>query len=74
MTAWIFTPIILVCLGGQSRDECQPPTAEMVITGEPSGNEIMCNKYSQMQLAGTSIGRGLRDGEWIKIMCDRKPK
>ncbi len=68
----IFTPIVLVCLAGQARSECTRYTALDVVYGEPAKNEIMCGFYAQAALAGTSIGRSLRDGQWIKIECDRK--
>ena len=38
---------------------------------EPAKNEMMCGFYAQAALAGTSIGRSLRDGEWTKIVCER---
>jgi hypothetical protein len=31
----------------------------------------MCNFYGEAALAGTSIGQGLRAGEWVKIVCER---
>ncbi len=68
----IFTPIVLVCLAGQARDECTKYTAADVLRGEPAKNEMMCNFYGEAALAGTSIGRSLRDGEWVKIVCERE--
>jgi len=68
----IFTPIVLVCLAGQARDECTKYTAVDVFYGEPAKNEVMCNFYGQAALAGTSIGLGLKDGEWVKFECERK--
>jgi hypothetical protein len=70
----LFTPIVLVCLAGQARAECTKYTAADVFYGEPAKNEVMCNFYGQAALAGTSIGRGLRDGEWVKIVCERSRK
>jgi hypothetical protein len=67
----LFTPIVLVCLASQARDACTKTTAADLFYGEPSKNEIMCNFYGQAALAGTSIGQGLRDGEWVKIVCER---
>ena len=68
----IFTPIVLVCLAGQARAECTKYTAVDVIQGEPARNEMMCSFYGEAALAGTSIGRSLRDGEWVKIVCERE--
>ena len=68
----IFIPIVLVCLAGQAPSECTRYTAVDVFYGEPAHNEVMCNFYGQATIAGTSIGRSLRDGQWIKIECDRK--
>jgi hypothetical protein len=68
----IFTPIVLVCLAGQTRDECTRYTAADVFYGEPAKNEMMCGFYGQAGAAGTSIGRTLRNGEWLKVECDRR--
>jgi hypothetical protein len=67
----MFIPYVLVCLAGQSPYECTRQTAQDVVMAEPAKNEIMCGFYAQAALAGTSIGRGLRDGEWVKIICER---
>ncbi len=67
----IFTPFVLVCLAGQARADCTRYTALDVVAGEPAKNEMMCAFYAQAALAGTSIGRSLRDGQWIKIVCER---
>jgi hypothetical protein len=32
----------------------------------------MCAFYGQASLSGTSIGRGLRDGEWVKLPSERE--
>ena len=66
-----FIPYVLVCLAGQAPYECTRETAQDVIAAEPAKNEVMCGFYGQAALAGTSIGRGLREGEWIKIVCER---
>jgi hypothetical protein len=67
----IFTPVILVCLAAQAHYECTRQTAQDVFFGEPAKNEMMCGFYGQAALAGTSIGRSLRQGEWIKVTCER---
>ena len=66
-----FIPYVLVCLAGQSPYECTRQTAQDVVAAEPAKNEMMCGFYAQAALAGTSIGRSLRDGEWLKIVCER---
>jgi hypothetical protein len=67
----IFTPIVLVCLASQPRDACTKDTAADLIYGEPATTEATCALYGRAALASTSIGQSLRDGQWIKVVCER---
>jgi hypothetical protein len=70
----IFTPIVLVCLAAQLPSECTRETAQDVFLGEPASNEMMCGFYGQAAIAGTSLGRSLRNGEWVKTTCERRER
>ena len=67
----MFIPIVLVCIAGQSPQECLPPTARIVVTGEAVPNELVCMRDGQMKFAQTAIAQRL-NGEYTKVMCLRK--
>ena len=67
----MFIPLVLVCIAGQSPQECLPPTARIVVTGEAVPNEMACARDAQMKFAPTAIAQKL-DGEYVKVMCLRK--
>ena len=71
MTGTLFIAYILVCAAGQQPWECTRYTALDVVQAEPAKNEMMCGFYAQAALAGASIGRSLRDGQWTKVVCER---
>ena len=67
----MFKVLILVCSSALSRAECVPQNARDVMEAEPSTMLGMCGFLGMAALAGTSIGRSLRDNEYPKVICER---
>ena len=70
----MLTALILVCsvvVTPELRD-CDRTNAVYVLRlSEETGNPATCMMQGQAYLAGTAIGRELREDERIKVMCVR---
>jgi hypothetical protein len=68
----MLTALILVCsvvVTPELRD-CDRANAVYVLRlPEETGNPATCLMHGQAYLAGTAIGRELREDERIKVMC-----
>lgn len=70
--AGLYKIVALICIAGQSSQECQPPTArDVMVLGEQS-TEMACMRQAQMSAGGVELLRRLAANEWIKFACERK--
>jgi hypothetical protein len=70
----MLTALILVCSVAVTPElrECDRTNAVYVLRlPEETGNPVICMMHGQAYLAGTAIGRELREDERIKVMCVR---
>ena len=68
----MLTALILVCSVAVTPElrDCDRDNAVYVLRlPEETGNPATCLMHGQAYLAGTAIGRELRDDERIKVMC-----
>lgn len=66
-----FAVMILVCAAGMHPADCRLDTAVDVIAGPEARNEIMCALHGQAYFAESALGAGLREGEYVKVLCTR---
>ena len=66
-----FAMMILVCAAGMRPADCQLNSAVDVIAGPEAPNEIMCALHGQAYFAESALGVGLRQGEYVKVLCTR---
>lgn len=70
-----FSVIVLICsLAVSSARDCSVDNAVDVLRGPDVRNEIMCGLHGQAYVAETVIGRGLRPGQFVKLLCTRSSK
>lgn len=74
MSPYIFVAHVLVCLSGQTRDECTKYTAQDDILAHAAPttqitNELMCARVAQEAIAALPLDL---DGKWLKITCERE--
>jgi hypothetical protein len=65
----------MICVAGMAPQDCSPLpgySRDVAIIGEVQ-NEITCGIEAQQDLAKNAPFRNLADGEFVKIMCVRKP-
>ena len=70
----MLTAIILVCSIAITPEigDCNRTNALHVLKlPEETGNPFTCLMHGQAYLAGTAIGRELRENERVKVMCVR---
>ena len=67
----MFKVLILVCSIHLSPPDCETNTATEVISGPSASNESVCGLYGQAYIAGTAIGTGLSNDEYVKVKCTR---
>jgi hypothetical protein len=70
----MLTALILVCSVAVTPElrDCDRTNAVYVLRlPEETGNPATCMMHGQAYLAGTAIGRELREDERIKVMCVR---
>lgn len=70
-----FQIIAMICVAGMAPQDCSPLpgySRDVAIIGEVQ-NEITCGIEAQQDLAKNAPFRNLADGEFVKIMCVRKP-
>ena len=65
----MFKVILLICASSIPRGDCQVETARDVLRGPDAVDLIACGFQSQAYFAGTELGRQIRDGEYVKILC-----
>jgi hypothetical protein len=73
----MLTAIILVCsvaVTPELRDCNRTNAVHVLRLPEETGNPFMCMLHGQAYLAGTTIGRELREDERVKVMCVRAAK
>ena len=66
----MFDVIALVCILGQSPQECQPPTALRQIFLSTVSNEIRCGIEGQEHLA--QAANMVPQGYYAKLLCVRR--
>lgn len=67
-----FKILAIICVAGMSRSDCDANNARDVALSAPVANEIMCSTEAPMFAASLSNYRGLAEGEFIKLVCDRR--
>ena len=70
----MLTALILVCsvaVTPELRDCDRTNAIHLLQLPEETGNPLMCMMHGQAYLAGTAIGRELREDERVKVMCVR---
>jgi hypothetical protein len=70
----MLTALILVCsvaVTPELRDCDRSNAIHLLQLPEQTGNPLMCMMHGQAYLAGTVIGRELREDERVKLMCVR---
>jgi hypothetical protein len=68
----MLTALVLICSAAVTPDvrDCTRANATAVMRVPARfGNPAACFLNGQAYLAGTSIGRELRDGEQVKVVC-----
>jgi hypothetical protein len=68
-----FKVLALICSAGISASDCDANNARDVALSTPVANEIMCSTEAPKFAASLSNYRGLAKGEFIKLVCDRRP-
>lgn len=66
----MFEIIALICIAGQSPQECMPQTARDVFKVGEANSDLACMRDAQMGAAKVSLR--LEPGEFYKFMCVRK--
>lgn len=69
-----FSVVAMVCLAGMSPQDCGPApgfSRDVAVIGEAS-NEIACGIQAQQSLGRIKIFQDLADGEFVKVVCERK--
>ena len=70
----MLTALILVCSVVVTPElaDCNRSNAVQVLQlPEETGNPLICMLHGQAYLAGTAIGRELREDERVKVICVR---
>jgi hypothetical protein len=67
----MFSVLILICSTALTPPQCQRETALDVIQGPQVANEIQCGLHGQAFYAETVMGGALREGEYLKLKCQR---
>lgn len=68
-----FKILALICSAGVSPSACDANNARDVALSTPVANEIMCLSEAPMFVGSLSNYQGLAPGEFIKVVCDRRP-
>lgn len=67
-----FKILALICIAGTAPSDCDANNARDVALSTPVSNELMCSTEAPMFAASLSNYRGLANGEFIKLVCDRR--
>jgi hypothetical protein len=66
----MLTALISICSTAVTPGDCTRDNATTVIRVPAKfGNPATCFMHGQGYLAETSIGRGLNNDDWIKVVC-----
>ena len=65
----IIKVLLLICATTVPRGDCRVETARDVLQGPDAYDVASCGFQSQAYLAGSAVGRRIRDGEYVKILC-----
>lgn len=71
----MFEIVAMICIAGMAPGDCSPLpgfSRDVAIVGEVS-NETYCGISGMRDVAKSAPFRDLSPGEWVKIMCVRKP-
>lgn len=66
-----FEILALVCALGQDPRECMPPTARVVEKIGEEHSELACLRQGALSAGGATVKPG--EGEYLKLMCVRRP-
>ncbi len=61
--------VLLICALDVAPADCLPETALDVLAGPETGNVTACGLHAQAFLAQSALAQGMRDGEYLKIVC-----
>ncbi len=68
----MFTTLILVCATAMPQPDCTRDTAVDVVAGPAAPSPLGCGFTGQAMLASTTLGPGLGEGRYLKVVCDRR--